>query len=319
MLLLGLLVAYPQACEGRRTISKGNAVSNLTALCPALPELNVKGDCVDKDASIVPAECCAVLGQCRSEISDLNELYEPRFNMYMSDCELRESDLAEEDGLFRVVDSTQICSPTCQKAADSVSPVPDADLQALKAKCQDTRAQEELHALGTMVTVLGALDSAWTACSATTVAPVNATMATTTTTTTPAPERYWTPCAKLPFGAKLWGLCRGDKQIGWDSCGLFNAFRKAHCEKPRADFWNGRCAPCKRAVVGTGAAVGAAAGLAGAILWTNPIGLGLGLATGLIASSHTDPHCPADYHAIEWRPCGVLGEIACEAKCSAKQ
>lgn len=156
-----LFLASLQVCKGRRLVSKPLG-------CPSKPEVNVKGDCVDGDAAIVPARCCAILLECSQDIAELDNAYTTRFALYWSACAVEESDIEEDNGIFNIVDSTRICSEECQRVAELAEPAPRDNLQALRDICKDTRAASELEALVSMVAATDVLNSAWNACRTTT-------------------------------------------------------------------------------------------------------------------------------------------------------
>lgn len=189
-----LLVVNVGLCSGRRMelspeplLPEPEAALETTSACPPSVILDSKdrGVCLDGASKTrVEPDCCKAISACHKQIGNVRSTYEDRLEVYMLDCELLPSDVAEVGGTITVADKTRLCAPGCIGHPAFGRPVATTDPSSLRRACPDSLSQEMVGHLTTRAAFTQALEAARIGCTQTTPAP--ATLAPTTAPTTTA-------------------------------------------------------------------------------------------------------------------------------------
>jgi len=110
---------------------------------------------------VVAAECCATFESCRKAVLELSHEYASYIQEYMQGCDLT-SDVSTVDGELQIVDTTHLCSETCQSLASLNFMSPRREFETLEARCS-----HELDRIRTVLNAAHHFDEQWRACSST--------------------------------------------------------------------------------------------------------------------------------------------------------
>lgn len=117
-------------CDGARMLLQEVQEIN----CPPNAVINLKKYCVDEHSNTLDPSCCEKFEECQKATAKLMPMFESELEAYQVGCELEESDLAQDDDGWKVVDGTRACAKEC--VPNGIPTDVDGRVVALIGKCK---------------------------------------------------------------------------------------------------------------------------------------------------------------------------------------